>query len=311
MIAAMKIGHIIRRTRIDRPERFRLADCDPAHTHGVDVDKNAAKQHLADDVARLTDLQERLYAEDRWGVLVILQAMDAGGKDGIIKHVMAGINPQGCEVHSFKQPSAEELDHDYLWRSARVLPERGRIGIFNRSYYEEVLIARVHPDVLAGEKLPKELVTPRIWRQRYEDIRAFERTLAHNGILVLKFFLHLSKEEQRRRFLDRLEQPAKRWKFSMNDIAERSLWDRYMEAYDEMIRATSHAAGRWHVVPADDKPFARLMVAAAMVEALDRLDLAFPKVTGAALSRLNKVRKALLAENPSWKGRGRRRGPAR
>jgi PPK2 family polyphosphate:nucleotide phosphotransferase len=308
MIAAMKIGKIIKRTRVDRPKRFRLADRDPAHTHGVDFDKDAAKQRLADDIERLAGLQERLYADNRRAVLVVLQAMDAGGKDGIIKHVMAGINPQGCEVHSFKAPSAEELDHDFLWRCARVAPERGRIGIFNRSYYEEVLIARVHPDVLAHEKLPKELVTPRIWEQRFEDIRAFERTLAHNGTLVLKFFLHISKEEQRRRLLDRLDQPAKRWKFSMNDVAERKLWDRYMAAYEELIRATSHGLGRWYVVPADNKPFARLVVAGAIVEALDRLDLAVPVVKGKALAGLMKAQKALLAEKPAAKGqRGRRR----
>ena len=305
MIATMKIKKIIKRTRIDHPEKFRLADHDPAHTYGVDFDKQAVKQYLADDVAHLADLQERLYAQDRWAVLVILQGMDASGKDGIVKHVMSGLNPQGCEVHAFKQPSAEELDHDYLWRSARVLPQRGRIGIFNRSYYEEVLVVRLHPEVLAREKLPRELVTPRIWQQRFADMTAFERTLAHNGTLVLKFFLHTSKEEQRRRFLDRLEDPAKRWKFSMSDVAERKLWDRYMEAYEEMIRATSHAAGRWYVVPADDKPFARLVVAAAMVEALDRLDLAFPKIEGKALRELKKVEKALLAEKPAAKGRGR------
>ncbi len=293
----MKIDHVIKRTRIDRPARFRLADCDPAHTHGIDLDKDAAKQHLADDVVRLTDLQERLYAEDRWAVLVILQGMDACGKDGIIKHVMAGINPQGCEVHSFKAPSAEELEHDYLWRSARALPARGRIGIFNRSYYEEVLIARVHSGVLEQEKLPKELVTQRIWRQRFDDIRQFERTLAHNGTLVLKFFLHISKEEQRERFLARIEEPAKRWKFSMNDVTERELWDRYMGAYGEMIRATSHRDAPWYVVPADHKTFARLIVAAAMVEALDRLDLKFPKIAGAALARLDKARKTLRSES--------------
>jgi PPK2 family polyphosphate:nucleotide phosphotransferase len=217
---------------------------------------------------------------------------------------MAGINPQGCEVHSFKAPSAEDLDHDYLWRSARALPERGRIGIFNRSYYEEVLIARVHPDVLAHEKLPRELVTPRIWQQRFEDICAFERTLAHNGTLVLKFFLHISKEEQRRRLLDRLDEPAKRWKFSMNDVAERKLWDRYMAAYEEMIRATSHAAGRWHVVPADHKPFARLVVAGAIVEAMERLDLAFPAVKGKALAELKKVERALKSERKPGKRKG-------
>jgi PPK2 family polyphosphate:nucleotide phosphotransferase len=301
MMAAMKIAKIIERTRIDRPKRFRLADCDPAHTHGVDLDIDAARQHLADDIERLADLQQRLYAQNRRAVLVVLQAMDAGGKDGIIKHVMAGINPQGCEVHSFKAPSAEELDHDFLWRCARVAPERGRIGIFNRSYYEEVLIARVHPDLLAHEKLPKELVTPRIWEQRFEDICAFERTLAHNGTLVLKFFLHVSKEEQRRRLLDRLDEPAKRWKFSMSDVAERKLWDRYMAAYEEMIRATSHGLGRWYVVPADHKPFARLVVAGAMVEALDRLNLAFPVVKGMALAELAKVERALKSEGKPGK----------
>jgi PPK2 family polyphosphate:nucleotide phosphotransferase len=297
----VKIDHILRGTRIDRPETFRLADCDTAHTHGVDFDKEAAKQHLADDVERLRDLQARLYAEDRWAVLVILQGMDASGKDGIVKHVMAGIDPQGCEVHAFKQPSAEELDHDFLWRCAQRLPARGRIGIFNRSYYEEVLVARVHPEILAQEKLPRELVTPRIWQQRFADISAFERTLAHNGTLVLKFFLHISRKEQRERFLARIEEPAKRWKFSMSDVTERRLWVRYMRAYEEMIRATSHADGRWYVVPADHKPFAHLVVAGAIVEALERLDLAFPKVTGAALRRLNETRKALLAEKSSGK----------
>jgi PPK2 family polyphosphate:nucleotide phosphotransferase len=308
----MKIDHILRRTRIDHPEKFRLADCDTAHTHGIDFDKEAAKQHLADDVERLRDLQERLYAEDRWAVLVILQGMDASGKDGIIKHVMAGINPQGCEVHSFKQPSAEELDHDFLWRGAQRLPARGRIGIFNRSYYEEVLVARVHPEILAHEKLPGAAVTPRIWQQRFDDIRAFERTLAHNGTLVLKFFLHICREEQRERFLARIEEPAKRWKFSMNDVTERRRWDRYMDAYQEMVRATSHAEGRWYVVPADHKPFARLVVAGAVVDALDRLDLAFPKVAGAALRRLNQARKALLAEtSPGKRARKPRRPRAR
>jgi PPK2 family polyphosphate:nucleotide phosphotransferase len=222
---------------------------------------------------------------------------------------MTGINPQGCEVHSFKQPSAEELDHDFFWRGAKRLPARGRIGIFNRSYYEEVLVARVHPEILAHEKLPKQVVTPRIWQQRFDDIRAFERTLAHNGTLVLKFFLHISKEEQRERFLARIEEPAKRWKFSMNDVTERRRWDRYMDAYDEMIRATSHPDGRWYVVPADHKPFARLVVAGAMVDALDRLELALPKVTGAALRRLNEARKALLAEKRPTKRIRKPRNP--
>jgi PPK2 family polyphosphate:nucleotide phosphotransferase len=292
----MKIDHVVSRIRTEHPKRFRLADRDTAHTHGIDCDKEAAKQHLADDVERLRDLQDRLHAADRRAVLVILQGMDASGKDGIIKHVMAGLNPQGCDVHSFKQPSEEELDHDFLWRCAKRLPERGRIGIFNRSYYEEVLVVRVHPDLLEHEKLPHELTASHVWHKRFEDIRAFERTLARNGTLVLKFFLHISKEEQRQRLLARLEEPAKRWKFSMNDVAERKLWDRYMEAYEAMIRATSHADGRWYVVPADNKPFARLMVAAAIVAALERLDLEFPKVKGKALRELEKVERALRKE---------------
>jgi PPK2 family polyphosphate:nucleotide phosphotransferase len=300
----MNIGTIIKSTRIDHPEKFRLADYDPAQTHGVDLEKDAAKKHLADDVERLADLQQRLYAQNRWAVLVILQGMDASGKDGIIKHVMSGLNPQGCDVHSFKAPSPEELDHDFLWRSVQRLPERGHMGIFNRSYYEEVLIVRVHPDVLARQKLPKELVTRDIWQQRFDDMTAFERTLAHNGTLVLKFFLHISKEEQRGRFLARLDEPAKRWKFSMNDIKEREYWSRYMTAYEDMIRATSHAKGRWYVVPADHKPFARLVVASAMVEALDRLDLKFPEVEGKALAELKKVERALLAEGRKRNKRG-------
>jgi PPK2 family polyphosphate:nucleotide phosphotransferase len=291
----MKISHIIKSTRIDHPKKFRLADCDPADTHGIDLDKDAAKARLAEDAGRLRDLQERLYAENRWAVLVILQGIDASGKDGIVKHVMAGINPQGCEVYSFKGPSADELDHDYLWRTTRVLPARGRIGIFNRSYYEEVLVVRVHPEVLARQKLPDELVTPRIWEQRFEDICAFERMLAHNGTLVLKFFLHISKEEQRQRFLARLDEPSKRWKFSMADINERKQWERYTQAYEEMIRATSHAAAPWYVIPADHKPFARLLVAGAVVKALERLDLAFPKIKGKALQELKEVERALRA----------------
>ena len=308
--SAMKIGHLIRSARIDRPDRFRLAACDSASTDGIDFDKDAAKQHLAADVGRLRDLQQRLYAERRWSVLVILQGMDASGKDGIVKHVMADIDPQGCEVHAFKTPSSEDLDHDFLWRCVQRLPGRGLIGIFNRSYYEEVLIARVHPDVLARQRLPEELVTPRIWQQRFEDICAFERMLARNGTLVLKFFLHLSRDEQRRRFLERLNEPAKRWKFSMSDVTERKHWDRYMAAYEAMIRATSHPAGRWYVVPADHKSFARLVVAGAMVAALDRLDLAFPKVTGLELTHLGRVRKALLKERPSGK-RARKAGTRR
>ena len=303
----MKIKKIIKHVRVDRPEKFRLSDCDPADTYGVDIDKDEdkdkAKAQLADDIKRLTDLQERLYAEARWAVLVILQGTDAAGKDGVIKHVMSGVNPMGCEVHSFKEPSAEELNHAFLWRYAKNLPARGRIGLFNRSYYEDVLVPRVHPQVLAAQKLPKQVIDKDIWKHRFDDIRAFERHLARNGVLVLKFFLHVSREEQRRRLLDRLEEPAKRWKFSAKDIAERKLWDRYMAAYEDLIRATSHAAAPWHVVPADHKPFARLVVAGVMVEALDRLDPAIPKITGSAKTEIAKVLKALLAETPD----GRRR----
>jgi PPK2 family polyphosphate:nucleotide phosphotransferase len=303
----MKLRKIIKHVRVDRPEKFRLADCDPANTYSVDIDKAKDKAQLADDIERLTDLQERLYAEDRWAVLVVLQGMDAAGKDGVIKHVMSGVNPQGCEVHSFKAPSAEELSHDFLWRSAKKLPERGRIGIFNRSYYEDVLVARLHSDVLAAQKLPKQVVDKDLWKHRFDDIRAFERYLARNGVLVLKFFLHISKEEQRRRLLDRLEQPAKRWKFSAKDIVERKLWPRYMAAYEDMIRATSHAAAPWHVVPADHKSFARLVVAGVMVEALDRLNPAIPEITGKAKVEIAKVLKALLAEAP--RGRQRKANP--
>ena len=295
----MKLAKAVRRISVLKPNKFRIADCDPAATYGLT--KEDAEKLLADDVAQLADLQERLWAQDRWAVLVILQGMDAAGKDGVVKHVMAGVNPQGCDVHAFKAPTPEELNHDFLWRTTRKLPERGHIGIFNRSYYEEVLITRVHPDVLAHERLPKEVVTPDIWRRRFEDICAFERMLAHNGVLVLKFFLNISREEQRQRLLARLEEPAKRWKFSMNDVAERKLWPRYMEAYEEMIRATSHAEAPWYVVPADHKPFARLMVARVMIEALARLALAFPEVKGKALAELDKVRKALKAEEKPGK----------
>jgi PPK2 family polyphosphate:nucleotide phosphotransferase len=225
-----------------------------------------------------------------------LQGMDAAGKDGAIKHVTSGINPQGCEVYPFKPPTAEELNHHFLWRTAIRLPERGHIGIFNRSHYEEVLVVRVHPDMLARQKLPDKLVTKNIWKERFKDIRAFERHLARNGVAVLKLFLHISKEEQRRRLLTRLDEPAKRWKFSLGDIAERKLWNKYMAAYEDMIRATSQPEAPWHVVPADHKWFARLLVAGAMIEALEGLDLQFPKIEGAALKELQKVRAALVAE---------------
>jgi len=290
----MNLAKASKRIRVAKPKKFRLADCDPAATHGVDKDE--AEKLLASGAAQLADLQKRLWAEDRWAVLVILQGMDTAGKDGVINHVMSGVDPQGCEVHSFKAPTPEELDHDFLWRCACKLPERGRIGIFNRSYYEDVLIARVHPDMLARQKLPRRVITKHIWRERFEDICAFERMLAHNGTLVLKFFLHISPEEQCERLLARLEEPDKRWKFSMDDIAERRRWPDYMEAYEDMIRATSHADAPWHVVPADHKPIARLMVAQVMIEALSGLGLAFPKVGGKALADLKEVERALRSE---------------
>ena len=300
----MKPSKHIHRLRIDRPKKFRLADFDPADSGGFDIEKEVAKALLADGTKRLAALQERLYAQDRWAVLAMFQAMDAAGKDGAIKHVMSGVNPQGVEVSAFKAPSAHELDHDFMWRSIVRLPERGRIGIHNRSYYEEVLVVRVHRDLLERQKLPPKLLTKHIWQERFEDIVAFERHLARNGTVVMKFFLHVSKEEQRRR-LARLDEPAKRWKFAMADVAERKLWDRYMEAYEDMIRTPRRRRHRWYVIPADNKGFARLMVAAAMVDTMERLDLEFPKVEGAALREMMKVRKALLAEAPKASKRRR------
>jgi PPK2 family polyphosphate:nucleotide phosphotransferase len=292
----MKLEKLIKRFRVDDPDHFRLASFDPGDTGGLDLDKDEAKAVLAEDLDRLSDLQERLYADNRWSLLVVLQAMDAAGKDGVIKHVMTGLNPQGCLVHSFKAPSPDELDHDFLWRAAQYLPARGDIGIFNRSHYEEVLVVRVHPELLQRQRIPKELIGKNIWKERFKSIRAFERHIARSGTIVLKFFLHVSKGEQRHRFLARLEQPAKRWKFSMGDVAERKLWDKYMAAYEDMIRATSRPDAPWYVVPADNKPFARLVVAKAMIEALEGLDLKFPKVDPAALKEMEKVRKALVAE---------------
>jgi PPK2 family polyphosphate:nucleotide phosphotransferase len=284
--------------RITRPDKFRLADHDPADTRGLDIEKDEAKAILAEDIKNLKDQQERLYAENRWAVLVIFQAMDAAGKDSAIKHVMSGVNPQGCAVHSFKEPTTEELNHDFLWRATKWLPQRGGIGIFNRSYYEEVLVVRTRPELLAQEKLPPALVDKNIWKHRFKDIRTFEHHLRRNGTLILKFFLNVSKAEQKRRFLDRLDQPDKRWKFSMNDVDNRKLWGRYMAAYEDMIRHTSTAQAPWHVVPADNKWFTRLVVAAAIVDALEGLKLGFPKIDGAALKELEKARRALEAETP-------------
>jgi PPK2 family polyphosphate:nucleotide phosphotransferase len=290
----MKPVDLLKHCRVDDPDRFDLASCDCDHTCGIK--KHAARAMLTRDVKRLAALQERLYAQQHWAVLIILQGMDAAGKDSMVAHVMSGVNPQGCEVHSFKAPSEGELAHDFLWRSIVRLPERGRIGIFNRSYYEDVLVVRVHRELLQNARIPRGLIGKTIWEERFQDIRAFERHLARNGTLVLKFFLHVSNQEQRQRFFDRLDEPAKRWKFSMSDVTERERWDEYMTAYEDMIKATSRPAAPWYVVPADHKWFARLTVAAAIIEALDRLQLDFPKIEGEALEELHKVRKALEAE---------------
>lgn len=298
----MKLDKLVRRYRIDRPDDFRLSDIDPAETGDIGLDKDQARKIVADYAKRLAGQQERLYADNRWAVLMILQGMDAAGKDGIVEHVLYGVNPIGCDVHSFKAPNSEELDHDYLWRVARRVPERGRIGIFNRSHYEETLVVRVHPEILAKQKLPPRLVTKNIWKERFEDIRAFERHLARNGTLILKFHLRISKEEQRRRFLDRLDNPDKRWKFAMGDVAERKLWTRYMSAYQDMIRNTSIPEAPWIVVPADHKWFARLIVSATLVEALEKLDLKFPQSGEHSPAELKKVKEALVAEEAGRKG---------
>ena len=261
-----------------------------------DLDKEKAQEILDANKKRLVEFQEKLYAQDRWSLLIVLQGMDAGGKDSAIKAIFEGINPQGCEVHAFKQPSTKELDHDFLWRHVIALPERGHIGIFNRSHYEECLVTRVHPEILAKEKLPQKLVTKNIWKERFEDISAFERYLCRNGTVVLKFFLNLSREEQRERFLGRLDEPAKNWKFSLADISERALWGKYQAAYQEVIRHTSTRQAPWHVVPADHKWFARVVIGSTIVAALDRLDLHFPKVDKAERSEFKQVREALLAE---------------
>jgi len=283
--------------RVTRGRKFRLKDVDPEDTLDLSAaDKPRAAEALAAGVEALAQLQERLYAQNRWAVLLIFQAMDAAGKDSAIKHVMSGVNPQGCQVWSFKAPGAEELDHDFLWRCWKRLPERGRIGIFNRSYYEETLIVRVHPELLARQQLPPELVTRRIWRERFADIRHFERYLHRNGVLVRKFFLHVSKAEQKRRFLERLDNPEKHWKFSAADVAERRHWDAYMEAYEDMIRHTATPAAPWYVVPADHKWFTRLVVAAAVIDALAALDLRYPEVPPERRRELAAARRALKAE---------------
>jgi PPK2 family polyphosphate:nucleotide phosphotransferase len=281
--------------RVTHGTGFRLKDIDPGDTLGLgSEDKPRAKDALATGVEALAELQDMLYAQDRWAVLLVFQAMDAAGKDGTIKHVMSGVNPQGCQVYSFKAPSAEDLDHDFLWRCMKYVPERGRVGIFNRSYYEETLVVRVHSEFLAKQTLPPELVTKNIWKERFEDIRSFERYLTRNGVIILKFFLHVSKEEQRRRFLERLENPEKNWKFSANDIKERAFWNDYMKAYEDMIRNTSAPEAPWYVVPADNKWFTRIAVAAAVIEALDALDLHYPKVSKEKLKELAAAKRVLL-----------------
>jgi PPK2 family polyphosphate:nucleotide phosphotransferase len=283
--------------RITYGKGFRLKQVDPANTLSFDTDeKPKAQQGLEAGVELLAKLQDKLYAQDRWAVLIIFQAMDAAGKDGAIKHVMSGVNPQGCEVSSFKAPSAEELDHDFLWRCAKRVPERGRIGIFNRSYYEETLVVRVHQNFLDGQKLPPNVKTKDLWKRRYQDITNFERYLAHNGVLVLKFFLHVSKEEQRQRFLARIDDAGKNWKFSLNDVREREHWDEYMDAYEDTIRHTASKHAPWYVVPADNKWFTRLVVASAIVTNLDALNLDYPTLNEDELKALQEAKRVLATD---------------
>jgi PPK2 family polyphosphate:nucleotide phosphotransferase len=279
-------------------KKFRLKDIDPDDTAGLkSEDKPRAKEALQNGVEALATLQDVLYAQDRWSLLLIFQAMDAAGKDGTIKHVMSGVNPQGCQVSSFKGPSAEDLDHDFMWRCQKRLPERGCIGIFNRSYYEETLVVRVHPEFLTAQKLPPQCVTKDIWEERFQDIRAFERYLNRNGTIILKFFLHVGKKEQQRRFLERLDNPDKNWKFSANDAKERGFWKDYMHAYEETIRETATDESPWYVVPANNKWFSRVVVAAAVIDALAKLDLHYPKVSSAKKKELEVARAALLEQS--------------
>ena len=285
---------LLDRYRVTTGKGFRLGNCDPCNTAGLDLEKDHAADLLQKGVDRLAVLQDMLYAQDRWSVLCIFQAMDAAGKDGAIKHVFSGVNPQGCQVHSFKAPTPVDLDHDFLWRHSTALPERGRIGIHNRSWYEEVLVVRVHPHLLEGQKLPPRVVGKRVWDERLEDIAAYERYLSRQGTVVLKFFLNVSQAEQKRRFLARIEEPEKNWKFSAGDVAERAHWDAYMKAYDAAIRATAAPHAPWFVVPADQKWFTRLAVVAAIIEALEGLDLHYPKVTKDEKAALEVARKALV-----------------
>jgi PPK2 family polyphosphate:nucleotide phosphotransferase len=303
----MKLTKILDACRVDKPRHFKLADHDPAETFGLSTNIEDVRPMLADGVARLGEMQRRLYAHGECAVLIVLQAMDAAGKDGVIKHVMSGINPQGCSVHAFKAPSAEELAHDFLWRAVKALPERGYIGIFNRSHYEEVLVVRVHPEMLARQKLPAAVTDGSVWEHRFKDIRAFEQHLVRNGTVVLKFHLRISKEEQRKRFLARLDEPMKRWKFSMADVTERRRWDDYMAAYQDMISSTSTDDAPWYVVPADHKHVAWVVVSAAIVDAMEKLKLDYPKIAGKALKELKAVERALRAGNPGRTGGAKRK----
>jgi PPK2 family polyphosphate:nucleotide phosphotransferase len=298
----MKTKEIIKRARqfaepfrVNKGKSFRLRDVDPGDTRGLkSEDKPMAKESLAMGIEALAELQDKLYAQDKWALLLIFQAMDAAGKDGAIKHVMSGVNPQGCQVFSFKSPSAEDLDHEYLWRCMKVLPNRGHIGIFNRSYYEETLVVRVHPEFLVKQKIPPSLVGKNIWKERFEQIRHFEQYLTHNGVVVRKFFLHVSKKEQKRRFLERIDNAEKNWKFSASDLAEREHWDDYMEAYEDMIRHTATKDAPWYVVPADNKWFTRVVVGAAVIETLGSLGLKYPDVGEDKLKELAAAKRALL-----------------
>jgi PPK2 family polyphosphate:nucleotide phosphotransferase len=281
--------------RVDDGRKFRLKDFDPADSSGLKSKKLAAKE-LPRGIERLIELQDKLYAQDRWAILLILQAMDAAGKDGVISHVMSGVNPQGCQVHSFKQPSVEELNHDFMWRAAKSIPERGQIGIFNRSYYEEVLVVRVHKELLERERVPPSLVTKKIWNERFAHINAYEHYLSRNGVVIRKFFLNVSKEEQKKRFLSRLDEPTKNWKFSAADIAEREHWSDYMTAYEEMIQNTATPHAPWFIVPADKKWYTRLVVAAAVVQALEELNLRYPVLAPAKRKELKAARAALEHE---------------
>jgi PPK2 family polyphosphate:nucleotide phosphotransferase len=290
---ALKTKKLTKTYRIDNGKHFQLKDYDPADTAHWSS-KEHAEEALQQDITKMAELQDKLYAQDCWSLLLIFQAMDAAGKDGAVKHVMSGVNPEGCQVYSFKAPSERELQHDFLWRTTCDLPERGHIGIFNRSYYEEALVVRVHPDILKGQKIPPPLVTKHIWDERFEDIRHFEQHMARSGTVIRKFFLHLSKKEQKARFLARLDQPEKNWKFSAADVRERECWDDYQKAYEEMIQNTATMHAPWYVVPADNKWFTRLVISAAVVEALEEMDLAYPTVDAEKRKQLDAAKKALL-----------------